>query len=82
MTHKNATRHYANAYDKSIHRSSRGQLVQMVIDLRHQLGEQRAKADREIELVVIHRNTAERERAVVTQVNHQLLMQINVLREA
>jgi len=41
----------------------------------------RAKADRKRELVAIHRNMAERERKAVTQVNHQLLTQIKVLRE-
>jgi len=41
----------------------------------------RAKADRERELVAIHCNMAERERKAVTQVNHQLLTQIKVLRE-
>ena len=33
-------------------------------------------------MVAIHRDTAEREREAVTQVNHQLLTRINVLREA
>ena len=42
----------------------------------------RAKADREREPVTIHRDTAEREREALTQVNHQLLTQIKVLREA
>ena len=53
----------------------------MVIDLRRRLDEHRAKADCEQELVVIHRNIAEREREAVMQVNHQLLSQIKV-REA
>ena len=60
---------------------SHGQLVHMVIDLQWQLGEHRAKTNRERELVAIHRDTAERERETVTQVNHQLLKQIKVLRE-
>jgi len=46
------------------------------------LGEQRVKADRERKLVTIHRDTAEHEREVVMQVNHQLLTQIKVLQEA
>ena len=54
----------------------------MVIDLRWRLGEQRAKVDRERELVAIHRDIAKREWEAVTYVNHQLLMQIKVLREA
>ena len=39
------------------------------------------KADRKRELVAIHRDTTERERKVVTQVNHQLLVQIKVLQK-
>ena len=31
--------------------------------------------------MAIHSDTTEREREAVTQVNHQLLMQINILRE-
>ena len=45
------------------------------------LGEHWAKADRKREPVAIHRDTAEGEREEITQVNHQLLMQIKVLRE-
>jgi len=54
----------------------------MAIDLRRRLDEHRAKADRERELVAIHRDTIEREREAITQVNHQLLTQTKVLREA
>ena len=42
----------------------------MVIDLRWQLSEYWAKTDRERELVAIHRDTAEREWEVKTQVNY------------
>ena len=41
----------------------------MVNDLRRRLDKHRTKADRERELVAIHRDTAKRERGVVTQVN-------------
>jgi len=41
-----------------------------------------AKADREQELLAIHRGTVEHEHEAVTHVNHQLLTQIKVLREA
>ena len=84
IAHKKMTANNGNAHDKidpSI--LSHEQLFQMVINLRRRLGgrrlgEQRAKADREIELVAIYRDTAKREREVVTQVNHQLLTQINI----
>ena len=83
MTRKNNTRHDVNASDEFDPSAlSRGQLVQMVIDLRWRLDEHRVKADRERELVAIYRDTTEREREAVTHVNHQLLMQIMVLREA
>ena len=62
MAQKNAVRHDANDSDEfepSI--LSRGQLVQMVIDPRRWLGEQRVQADRERELITIHPDTAERE---------------------
>ena len=39
------------------------------------------KADHERELDAIHRDTAKHEREAVTEVNHQLLTQIKVLRE-
>ena len=54
----------------------------MVINLQLQLDEHRAKADREREPVAIHCDTVERELEAKTQVNHQLLIQIKVLREA
>ena len=53
----------------------------MVIDLGHRLDEHRAKANRERDLVVVHRDTAVREREAVIQINHQLLTQIKVKRE-
>jgi len=53
-----------------------------VADLLWQLGELRAVADRERELITIHRDTAEREREVGMQTNIQLLMQIKVIRKA
>ena len=83
MAHKNATRHDVNAsdeFDPSV--LSCGQLVQMVIYLQQRLGEHWAKAKHELELVAIHRDAAEREREAVMQVNHQLLTQIKVFREA
>jgi len=73
MAHRSATRHNINApleLDPSA--LSRGQLVQMVIDLRCRLDEHRTKADRERELVTIHCNIVKRERETVTEVNHQL----------
>ena len=74
MAHKKITRHVGNASDE-LDQSvlSRGQLVQMVIDLRRCLDEHRAKADRERELVAIHYNTTECKEGVVLQVNHQML---------
>ena len=54
----------------------------MVINLRRWLDKYREKFDRERELVVIHRDTAEREREVVMHVNHQQFTQIKVQREA
>ena len=51
----------------------------MIVDLRRRLDEHRAKADRERELVAIHRDTAEPEREAVTQVNDKLLTQIKIL---
>ena len=77
-----ATRHDVNAskeFNPSI--LSHGQLVQMVINLRRLLNEHRAKINRKRELIAIHHDTIEREREAVTEVNHQLLMQIKVLRE-
>ena len=63
MVHKNAARHDANASDKLEPLAlSRGQLVQVVIDLRRGLGEQWAWADREWDLIAIHRDIAKRER--------------------
>ena len=73
MAHKNAT-HYNTPGEIDPSVLSRGQLIQMVIDLRWRLGEQRARVDRKRELVAIHRDTVEREREAVMQVNHQLLM--------
>ena len=70
MLHKNATRHDANAPDEIDGGPLPQELIQMVIDLRCRLGEQRAKADRKRELVAIHRNTAKCERKAVTQLNH------------
>ena len=79
MTHKNAICHDASASDKlELSILSRGQLIQMVVDLRQRLGKQRAHADCERELVAIHHDIAEREREAIIQVNHQLLTQINV----
>jgi len=54
----------------------------MVIDLRRRLDEHRAKAEGKRELVPIHRDTAKHKHEAVKQVNHQLLTQIKVLREA
>ena len=66
MAHKNTSRHYANAsYEFDPMALSRGQIVQMVIDLRWQLDEHRAKTDRERELIAIHHDTLEREREMV-----------------
>jgi len=60
MAYKNATRHDTNTHGETDPLVlSRGQLVQMVIDLRRRLGEQRAKADRERVLVAIHCDTIE-----------------------
>ena len=56
--------------------------MQRVTDLWRQLNEQRALVDREQELAAIHRETAEREREAVMQVNRQLLTQIKALRKA
>ena len=61
---------------------SRGLLVQMVADSRRRMGEQRTQADCERELIAIHRDTTKREQDALTQVNHQLLTQIKVLRKA
>ena len=82
MAQKNTSRHDANAFDEFDPTAlSRGQL-DLVIALRWWLDEHRAKANRERELVAIHRNTVERDRQAAMQVNDQLLTQIKVLREA
>jgi len=83
MAHKNVTHHDTNAPDE-IDPSvlSRGQVIQLVIDLRWQFGEQWAKTDHERELIAIHCDTTEHEREAITHVNHQFLTQIKVLREA
>ena len=63
MTHKNVAHHDANASGELEQSAlSRGHLVQMMADLQRQLGKQRAQADRERELIAIHRYTTERER--------------------
>ena len=75
MAHKNATRHDAHAPDEiDLSVLSCGPLVQMVINLRWRLGEQRAKADRERELVVIHAIPQNPTDTSWRMVNHQLLM--------
>ena len=79
MAYKNTARHDPNAFGElELTALSRGQLVQTVADLRRRLGEQSAQVGCEREPVAIHRNTAERERETITQVNHQLLTQIKV----
>jgi len=82
MAHKNTTCQDVNTpdeFDPSV--LSRGQLVLMVIDLRQWLNEHRAKADREPRTSRYPSHSTEREQKASTQVNHQLLMQIKVLRE-
>jgi len=83
MVPKSTIHHEVNASDElELSTLSIGQLIQRVADLRWLLSEQRAQADRERELVAIHRNTAKREREAVMQINRQLLTQIKVLLKA
>jgi len=82
MAHRSATPHDVMASDEFDPLVvSRRQLVLMVIGLRRRLDEHWVKANRERELIAIHCDTTEHEREVI-QVNHQLLTQIKVLREA
>ena len=77
MAYRSATGYDINTSDElDLSALPRGQVIQMVIDLRRRLDEHQAKADRQRELVAIHHDTAERAREAVTQVNHQLLTQI------
>ena len=76
IAYRSSSRHDVNAFNEFDPAAlSRGQLVHVLIDLPRWLDEHRAKADRERELVAIHCDMAERERAAITQVNHQLLTQ-------
>jgi len=74
MVPKSTTHHDVNA-------SSELKLstLQRVTDLLWQLGQLRAQAEHERELVAIHRDTAEREREAVMQINNKLLTQIQAL---
>ena len=53
-----------------------------MVELQRQLSELRTLTDRERELVAIHRDTTEREREAITQINRQLLTQIKALKKA
>jgi len=80
MAQKSTPRHKVRASDEFNPTAlSRGQLVQLVIDLWKWLDNHRAKVDCERELVTIHHDTVEREREAVTQVNYQLLTLIEIL---
>ena len=82
MAHRIATRHDVNGPNE-LDPSVLSCITHLVGNRpMRRLDEHRTKADRERELIVIHRDIAERKREVVTHVNHQLLMQIKVLREA
>ena len=80
MAPKSTIHHDVNASDElELSTLSQRQLVQRVADLRRQLDELRAQADRERKLVAIHHDTVEREREAVMQINNQLLTQIKAL---